>query len=276
MTDMHTILTTPGQGEHLEQDGLIHCDQCGGSRQVTLVLGDRTQTVRCLCKCQQNQMEAQRQRLQQQEELDRFARIRSIAMRDPALRKCTFEASRHNSSVIRIAENYVAQWPQMLSSGSGLLLWGNVGTGKTYIAACIANALLDKGIPVLMTNFSRMLGSLPGPVSGEQTQQIDQWIQYPLLIIDDLGIERDTAYTMELVYHIIDSRYRSGKPMVITTNLTMNELENPDSREKMRIYDRILECCTPVRVDASHIRAAKRAESRIYAKSILTMSENKE
>jgi DNA replication protein DnaC len=81
---------------------------------------------------------------------------------------------------------------------------------------------------------------------------------------------------MELVYHIIDSRYRSGKPMVITTNLTMNELENPDGREKMRIYDRILECCTPVRVDTAHVRAAKRAESRIYAKSFLTMPENKE
>lgn len=269
MTQLETILTTPGTGEHLDDNGLIRCDVCGNPRQILLDFGDRKQVVRCLCPCQQEQMEKRRQRLRDQEEQDRFARIRSAAMRDPALRKCTFDASRYNSPVLDIAKNYVAQWPQMLRSGSGLLLWGNVGTGKTYIAACIANALLDKGVSVLMTSFARMLGALPGPASGEQTETIDQWIRYPLLIIDDLGIERDTPYTMEQVYHIIDSRYRSGKPMIITTNLTMQELEHPESREKMRIYDRILECCTPVRVDGTHIRGAKRTENREFAREYL-------
>ena len=269
MTDLHTILTAPGTGEHLDSDGLIHCDQCGNPRQILLDIGDRKMMVRCLCKCQQAQMDARRQRLREQEEQDRFDRLRSAAMRDPALRKCTFAESRYNASVMKIAQNYVDRWPQMLASASGLLLWGNVGTGKTYIAACIANALLDKGVPVLMTSFARMLGTLPGPATGEQTETIDQWIRYPLLIIDDLGIERDTPYTMEQVYHIIDSRYRSGRPMIITTNLTMQELEHPETREKMRIYDRVLECCTPVRVDGTHIRGAKRNENRSFAREYL-------
>jgi DNA replication protein DnaC len=269
MKELNTILTTAGQGEHTEDDGLIHCDQCGQPRQVRLTFSDRTMTVRCQCQCQQEQAERRRQDLRRQEELDRFARMRSTAMRDPALSQCTFAASRYNQSVMAIAENYVAHWPRMLETGAGLLLWGNVGTGKTYIAACIANALLDKGIPVLMTSFSRMLGTLPGPASGEQTRIIDQWMQYPLLIIDDLGIERDTPYTMEQVFNIIDSRYRSGKPMIITTNLTMQELEHPETREKMRIYDRVLERCTPVRVDGTHIREFKRAENRSYARTCL-------
>ena len=269
MKDLHTILTTPGQGEHLGSDGLIHCDKCGSSRQTVITFGDRTMTVRCQCRCQQEQMDAQRQDLRRQEELDRFARMRSTAMRDPALRKCTFAESKYHCPAMEIARKYADQWSRMLASSSGLLLWGNVGTGKTYIAACIANALLDKGVPVLMTSFARMLGAMPGPASGEQTGIIDDWMQYPLLIIDDLGIERDTPYTMELIYSIIDSRYRSGKPMIITTNLTMQELENPDSREKMRIYDRVLECCTPVRVDGQHIRSAKRAENRAYARACL-------
>ena len=57
--------------------------------------------------------------------------------------------------------------------------------------------------------------------------------------------------------------------MIITTNLTMQELENPDTREKMRIYDRVLECCTPVRVDGQHIRGAKRSENRSFARECL-------
>ncbi len=269
MTQLHTILTTPGQGEHLDSDGLIRCDQCGEARQTRITVIDRMMTVRCLCACQQAETDRRRQDLRRQEELDRFARMRSAAMRDPALRKCTFAASRHNAAVMNIARNYVDRWPRMLATGTGLLLWGNVGTGKTYIAACIANALLDQGVPVLMTSFPRMLGTIPGPASGEQTGTVDQWMQYPLLIIDDLGIERDTPYTMEQVFHIIDARYRSGKPMIITTNLTMQELENPDSREKMRIYDRVLECCTPVRVDGTHIRGEKRKENRAIARAHL-------
>ena len=269
MKELHSILSAPDQGEHLGEDGLIHCDRCGAARQVRLPLGDRTQTVRCLCPCQQTQLDSQRQQLRRQEELDRFARLRSAAMRDPALRKCTFAASGYSSTAMEIAQHYVAQWPRMQEKGTGLLFWGRPGTGKTYIAACIANALLDQRVPVLMTSFGRLLGAMPGAASGEQTAAIDDWMRYPLLIIDDLGVERDTPYTAELVYHIIDARYRSGRPMVITTNLTMTELENPDSREKMRIYDRVLECCTPVRADGDHIRGEKRSENRDFARTYL-------
>lgn len=237
MTDLNTLLTAPGEGEYLAEDGLIHCQACHTPRQVKLDFGDRVMTVRCLCPCQQSRMEQQRQRLRQQEEMDRFARIRSAAMRDPVLRRCTFEASRYNESVMTVARNYVDQWPQMLSAGSGLLFWGNVGTGKTYIAACIANALLDKGVAVLMTSFARMLGAIPGPASGDQTETVDNWMRYPLLIIDDLGIERDTPYVMEQVYHIIDARYRSGKPMIITTNLTVEETSSRYSPQiSSRLY----------------------------------------
>lgn len=269
MKQLHIILTAPGQGEHLGEDGLIYCSQCGGPRQVRLNFSDRTQTVRCLCRCQQTKMDDQREQFRRQEELDSFARMRSIAMRDPALRKCTFASSRYLSSAMKIAEKYVSQWSRMQEQGMGLLLWGSPGSGKTYIAASIANALLDQKIPVLMTSFGRMLGAMPGPISGQQTAQLDEWMSYPLLIIDDLGAERNTPYMAELVYHIIDARYRSGMPLVITTNLTMTELENPDSIDKMRIYDRVLECCTPVRVEGIHIRDEKKRENRDFARKYL-------
>jgi len=106
--------------------------------------------------------------------------------------------------------------------------------------------------------------------SGEQTAAIDALMGYPLLIIDDLGVERDTPYAMEQVFHLIDARYRSKKPMIITTNLTMQELENPDTREKQRIYSRVLERCTPVQVEGRPIRAEKQRENRSFARAHLT------
>lgn len=257
------------QDEFLAEDGRILCRQCGQPRQTSLSFADRIRTVRCLCACQQAEIRQQREQLRRQENLDRFQRIRSAAMEDPALRHYTFEASAYDSSGIRIARNYVDQWSRMQENAMGLLFWGPPGTGKTYAAGCIANALLDRFIPVLMTNFGRMLGSMPGPASGEQTACIDRWMQYPLLIIDDLGVERDSAYTAEQVYHIIDARYRSGKPMIFTTNLTMEELERPASLEKQRIYQRILERCTPVRMDGDCIRREKRKENRDLARQHL-------
>ena len=90
-----------------------------------------------------------------------------------------------------------------------------------------------------------------------------------LLILDDLGTEMPGQFTVAALYGLLNARLMARKPMIITTNLTMQELENPDSREKMRIYDRVLECCTPVRVDGAHIRGAKRSENRAFAREHL-------
>ena len=105
----------------------------------------------------------------------------------------------------------------MKANASGLLIWGDVGTGKSFFAGCIANALLEKGIPVLMTNFSRILNTLTGMHFEDRNQFINSLNRYSLLIIDDLGIERNSDFALEQVFNVIDSRYRSKKPLIITT-----------------------------------------------------------
>ena len=80
-----------------------------------------------------------------------------------------------------------------------------MGTGKSFFAGCIANALLDKGVPVLMTNFSRILNTLTGMYSDDRNQFIDSFNKYSLLIIDDLGIERSSEFALEQVFNVIDS-----------------------------------------------------------------------
>ena len=80
--------------------------------------------------------------------------------------------------------------------------------------------------------------------------------RYGLLIIDDLGIERGTEYGLEMVFSIINARYESGRPTIITTNLSLNTLQNPEDLVHQRIYDRVLEMCIPVQFHGKSLRGA--------------------
>lgn len=97
----------------------------------------------------------------------------------------------------KYARRYVGHFAEFQKNGQGLLFWGNVGTGKTFLAGCIANALMEKNIPVLMTSFPKLLNALGGLYSGEKNEYLKSLNQFRLLIIDDLGVERDTPYVLK-------------------------------------------------------------------------------
>lgn len=127
----------------------------------------------------------------------------------------------------------------MKQDNRGLLLFGGVGTGKTYTAACIANELLSQGVSVVMTSLVKL-------IENGISDFCSRLAAIDLLILDDLGAERSTDYALEQVYNIVDSRYRAGLPVIYTTNLTLEELKNPADMRYARIYDRVLEKCFPV------------------------------
>ena len=105
------------------------------------------------------------------------------------------------------ARAYVDHWPEAFKCNVGLLLFGAVGTGKSFAAGCIAYALLDRDVPVLMTNFPTILARLSGTFGEDRMAFLDSLRNYDLLIIDDLGAERNTEYSMEQMFSIVDSRY---------------------------------------------------------------------
>lgn len=86
---------------------------------------------------------------------------------------------------------------------------------------------------------------------------LDDLNRLDLLVIDDLASERDTAYMNEMIFNIIDSRYRSGRPLIVTSNLTKTDLMAPGSIDRQRIYSRLLEMCVPVEVKGMDRRQKK-------------------
>ena len=90
-----------------------------------------------------------------------------------------------------------------------------------------------------MTNFPTILSRLCRTFGEDRTAFLDSLGDYDLLIIDDLGVERNTEYALEQMFSIVDSRYRSGKPLIVTTNLKLDEMKYPPDLAHARIYDRI-------------------------------------
>ncbi len=232
------------QGDYAGEDGLLVCGKCHTPKQCRVFILDKMRTPMCLCKCaveKRDREEAERKRIAFEKEVKE---MRRVGFPEAEMKDWTFEHDDGESSqIIRIAKNYVENFSKMLEDGKGLLLFGTVGNGKTFAAACIANALIDKGIPCMMTRFSDIA---QGIFDGKFT--CHDFNKYPLLVLDDLAAERKTEYMQEIVFSVIDSRYRAGLPLIVTSNLTAEAIKNPADIAYQRIFSRLLEMCVPIEV----------------------------
>jgi DNA replication protein DnaC len=248
------------EGDYIGEDGLIYCHKCNTRKQTEVNILGKIRRPMCLCKCQAAKLAAEEEERQRVKFEQRVKELRRMGFPEADMQNWTFaNDDLANEQITKAAQKYVDNFDELRKTGKGLLFYGNTGTGKTYAACEIANALIDKGCPVLVTNFARILNTLQGTY--DKQEYIDGFNAFPLIVIDDLGIERDTAFAKEQVFNVIDSRYRSGLPMIITTNLTMEKIKNPEDIENRRIYDRILERCFPIEVGGgSRRRKAVRDE----------------
>lgn len=147
------------------------------------------------------------------------------------------------------AENFTTRSP-------GLLMLGQTGLGKTHLSLAIAGQVINRGYGVIYASAQNILNKLEsekfGKGDSDDTQQ--KLIECDLLILDDLGTEFSTQFTVSVIYNIINSRLLSSKPTIISTNLTMEQLEKTYSQ---RVSSRILSEYTLLRFDGTDIRQLK-------------------
>lgn len=249
------------EGDYIGSDGLIYCGKCNTPKQVRIDMKGVKLTPFCLCRCESEKYEKEKEAEKIQALKQQIERNRAAGFPEVHMQKWTFEKDdRANAKISDICQRYVENFPKMKAKGKGLMFLGGFGTGKTFLAACIANALLDEGFSVLMTNFPRLINTIHGMREGKQ-EYIDSLNKYSLLIIDDLGVERQSEYVAEIVQNIVDSRYRAGLPVVITTNLSPKDFTETQDIAKSRLYSRISEMCLPLIVKGVDRRKANAADS---------------
>ena len=201
--------------------------------------------------------------------MEKAMRYRELGFSDEVLKNWTFARDDGASpKYTAIMKRYVEHFGECRAKGQGLLLYGSCGSGKTYAAAAVANALIEEGIPCLVSNFDRLFDKLTAP-KAQRTMEVEDLNKFELLVLDDLDAEADNKYTENMIFRIVDSRYRAGLPMIITTNLTKQDLLSPRSVAKKRIYDRILERCCPIEMNDVNRRAKAMQNNILEMKQLL-------
>ena len=235
--------------DYTGEDGLLYCGKCRTPKQAyfpggkTVWGADRHPTE---CECQKAERMEREAKEKERQHRETVAALKKRCFSDTDdMRNWTFANDNGKTPQMVYAHKYVEHWEQMRDENIGYLLWGSFDSGKSYLAACIANALMEKEVGVYMRDMKYIVNALEEKFEG-RNDYVASLCRYPLLIIDDLGAERDTEAAQAHVFSVIDSRYRSRKPLIVTTNLHLDRLQNPPDMTHARIYSRILEMCVPV------------------------------
>lgn len=268
------FMETMGSEEHIEaepgdfigDDDLLHCGKCGTAKEHRFPFNGRY--VPCICQCRQDELAREEAERERQRELDRVKKLAAYSLVDERFHESTFDrfvaTTPEDQYVLRICRNYVEHFDKMLATNAGLIFYGSPGTGKTFAAGCIANALMERRVPVLVTSIVRLTANM---FDDDLNELLYRMNTARLLVLDDFGAERNTEFKAEQIFTVIDARYAAKKPMIITTNLTDFKKES-DVRRK-RVYDRIFEVCTPIRMDGESKRRAEGQKRHDSIRAIL-------
>lgn len=258
------------------------CQICGCSLWKSCNILGRERVVRIKCRCEIEETERKRGTEKSKEKQMRLESIIRNSLMDKKFRDCTFENwdfGKGSKQMYELGKKYAANFKRCKAEGLGLLIYGNPGNGKTYLTSCIANELLKQYVPVICVSINALLGRIQDTYNrwGREAEAdvIRSLINADLLIIDDLGTEKSSDrsdWSRSMIYNIIDSRYRSQLPLIITTNLNINLKEEEGiltKRYERRTEDRILEMCTPVFNESKSIRIQEAKKKTDLLREIL-------
>lgn len=257
-------------GETYHQNGLRYCSLCHTPRECEVLLFEQKRKVPVLCRCLEESRRQQEQAAAEQQRLWQAQRLRRQCFLEPALQQCRFETAEQTPLIVQ-ARQYAWHFDKLSPKNIGLLFTGEVGSGKTFAAACLANALIDRGLGVRMFSMPRLLAEMQS--LRERSALFTEISDCPLLVLDDFGSERCTDYALEQLFLVVDTRLGSGRPMVVTTNLTVDELKSPADLRYERIFDRLLSMCTPAIAQGGSRRKQISQQKRADAVALLREEE---
>ncbi|AZV59032.1 ATP-binding protein [Clostridium sp. AWRP] len=261
---------------------LENCPICGESTGKIVRMLERSYVVPRMCKCKRKELEESKKISEAKEKQIRLERMFNNSLMTKEFKSFTFQnwdRALGNERMYELGVKYVKSFKEkVLKENLGLLIYGNPGNGKTFLSGCIANALIKNFIPVVCVSAIGLIERIKssfGKYGDEGVQSILNCLENAdLVIIDDMGVENNTDWSRATMYQILDSRYRNKKPLIVTSNLSMNQLKKRYDKDcdlgKGRTADRLIhEMCSPVENTSPSIRIEKGLKKTEILKEIL-------
>lgn len=252
------------KNSYRDGSGALRCRDCG--QPLEAYVGVVGKMLPISCDCDRQAEESQRQ-AEQRDRAEQAAK--ESPLYDAGYDACTFELDAFpDSPASRRSRAYVERWANVEEGNFGLLFSGPLGTGKSYYAAAIVNALRAKGVGALIVTTSRLINAVRASKNPQDV--IDGLNRFRLVALDDLGAERDTGYAVEQLENFINGRSLRGKPLIVTTNLLRKDMDSPEKIVYARIFDRVkVMCCLPVVLTGPSKREYQAKERAKRCKEIL-------
>ncbi|HTO16731.1 MAG TPA: ATP-binding protein [Edaphocola sp.] len=238
------------ENEYLK-DGLPYCKTCNEPKYFDY--NGKIVNAVCSCFTKQQEEEAEREARTAKEEI--ILKLKEKSLLGKMFKNARFENldPKRDNDLMEIVDRtklYVENFKAIKEEGQGIYIFGDVGTGKSYLTACIGNELMDNGYSVLFTNFSEISKMIRETYDFDsrksESEVLRELTDVDLLIIDDLGTEKnitaENSFLQEKVFEVINNRYINKKSIIFTSNYSISDLYNRGVEE--RTVDRISEMST--------------------------------
>lgn len=258
--------TLKPEEEYLKDDD-IYCKKCHTRRTC---LGFRRK-VRCICKCQKEALDKEQEKIFQYDRLRRIESLRKASLLGEEYKDASFGKtdlySPAYAAIFARCEKFCQVAAEVMSKGHGIYLFGDQGTGKTHLTACMANELLRQGRSVLFTNMGEISKAIRGTFDnkGESEQEFMKRLNnIDFLFIDDFGTERvakgnEDLWLQEKVFDIVNTRYNYNKPTIFTSNYSLAQMVDERGLSS-KTADRIRQKCAAMELRGSSYRKKAQTE----------------